>query len=203
MKKEVLITGGAGYIGTTLIPYLLVEGYNVTVYDSLSYEGDILIPYFANPNFKFIKGDILEKDKFMNYELLKLLSIVVKEKLRNMIFIYDLETTGLITNNDFVDIIDRHFEEFDTSVIPSSGLVKLEHNPCIPYEIMELTSISDEQLLNYGDNYYKFSQEIDNIFSYCENPIFIAHNGNSFDHKILNSIKLQFPICLVNQVFLD
>ena len=63
MKKEVLITGGAGYIGTTLIPELLVRGYNVTVYDSLSYEGDILIPYFANPNFRFIKGDILEKDK--------------------------------------------------------------------------------------------------------------------------------------------
>jgi nucleoside-diphosphate-sugar epimerase len=63
MKKEVLITGGAGYIGTTLIPHLLVEGYNVTIYDSLSYEGDVLIPYFANPNFKFIKGDILDKDK--------------------------------------------------------------------------------------------------------------------------------------------
>ena len=128
---------------------------------------------------------ILEKDRFMNYELLKLLSVVVKEKLRNMIFIYDLETTGLITNNKFIDIIDRHFEEFDTSVIPSSGLVKLEHNPFIPYEIMELTSISNEQLLNYGDNYQKFSQEIDNIFSYCENPIFIAHNGSSFDHKIM------------------
>ncbi len=54
MKKEILITGGAGYIGTTLIPELLVKDYNVTVYDSLSYEGDILIPYFANPNFKFI-----------------------------------------------------------------------------------------------------------------------------------------------------
>ena len=63
MKKEVLITGGAGYIGTTLIPELLAKDYNVTVYDSLSYEGDILIPFFANTNFKFIKGDILEKDK--------------------------------------------------------------------------------------------------------------------------------------------
>ena len=39
MKKEVLITGGAGYIGTTLIPELLVKGYHVTVYDSLTYEG--------------------------------------------------------------------------------------------------------------------------------------------------------------------
>ena len=52
MKKEVLITGGAGYIGPTLIPELLVKGYHVTVYDSLTYEGDILIPYFANWTFK-------------------------------------------------------------------------------------------------------------------------------------------------------
>ena len=133
---------------------------------------------------------ILEKDKFMNYELLKLLSVIVQEKLKNMIFIYDLETTGLNTNDEFIDIIDRHFEEFETSVIPSSGLVKLENNPYIPFEIMELTSISNEQLLNFGDNYNKFSQEIENIFSYCEEPIFIAHNGFSFDHKIMMGKKL-------------
>ena len=127
----------------------------------------------------------LEKDKFMNYELLKLLSVVCGEKLKNMIFIYDLETTGLNVNDDTIDIIDRHFEEYETSVIPSSGLVKLEHNPCVPFEIMELTSISSEQLLNYGCEYKKFSMEMENIFSYCEQPIFIAHNGFSFDHKIM------------------
>ena len=127
----------------------------------------------------------LEKDKFMNYELLKLLSVVCGEKLKNMIFIYDLETTGLNVNDEFIDIIDRHFEEYETSVIPSSGLVKLEHNPCVPFEIMELTSISSEQLLNYGCEYKKFSMEMENIFSYCEQPIFIAHNGFSFDHKIM------------------
>ena len=63
MKKEILITGGAGYIGTTLIPELLSKNYVVTVYDSLLYGGDTLIPFFSNPNFKFIKGDILKKDK--------------------------------------------------------------------------------------------------------------------------------------------
>ena len=66
MKKEVLITGGAGYIGTSLIPELLEKNYNVTVYDSLTYAGDILIPYFKYPNFKFIKGDILEPEKLNN-----------------------------------------------------------------------------------------------------------------------------------------
>ena len=55
MKKNVLITGGAGYIGTALIPILLENGYQVTVYDSLMYGGDVLIPFFSSPNFKFIK----------------------------------------------------------------------------------------------------------------------------------------------------
>ena len=61
--KEILITGGAGYIGTSLIPELLEKNYNVTVYDSLTYAGDILIPFFKYPNFSFIKGDILETQK--------------------------------------------------------------------------------------------------------------------------------------------
>ena len=64
--KKVLITGGAGYIGTALIPELLDAGYEVTVYDSLTYDGNVLIPYFQNKNFYFIKGDILEESKLKN-----------------------------------------------------------------------------------------------------------------------------------------
>lgn len=62
MNKNIFITGGAGYIGGKLIPLLLNEGYNVTVYDNLMYGGHHLLHFFSNPNFKFIKGDILDKD---------------------------------------------------------------------------------------------------------------------------------------------
>ncbi len=64
--KKVLVTGGAGYIGTALIPELLDAGYEVTVYDSLAYDGNVLIPYFQHKNFHFIKGDILEDSKLKN-----------------------------------------------------------------------------------------------------------------------------------------
>jgi nucleoside-diphosphate-sugar epimerase len=55
---KVLVTGGAGYIGTTLIPLLLERGHAVTVYDSLTYGGDPLLPYFRKPTFEFVFGDV-------------------------------------------------------------------------------------------------------------------------------------------------
>ena len=63
-RKKIFITGGAGYIGTSLIPLLLEKNYEVTVYDSLIFNnGDKLIPYYGNENFKFIYGDIRDKNK--------------------------------------------------------------------------------------------------------------------------------------------
>jgi nucleoside-diphosphate-sugar epimerase len=60
---KVFITGGAGYIGTSLIPKLLEKNYEVTVYDSLIFNnGDKLIPFISNPNFNFILGDIRDKE---------------------------------------------------------------------------------------------------------------------------------------------
>lgn len=60
---KVFITGGAGYIGTSLIPILLENSYEVTVYDSLIFNnGDKLIPFVKNKNFSFIKGDIRDED---------------------------------------------------------------------------------------------------------------------------------------------
>ena len=61
MSKKIFITGGAGYIGSTLIPQLLQRDYDVTVYDNLRSGGDGIIHNFLHPRFKFIKGDILDK----------------------------------------------------------------------------------------------------------------------------------------------
>jgi len=58
--KKIFITGGAGYVGSALIPLLLGEGYKVTVYDNLTVHADGIMYNFLNPNFDFIKGDILD-----------------------------------------------------------------------------------------------------------------------------------------------
>ncbi len=53
--KNILITGGAGYVGSKLVPLLLKNNYNVIVYDLMIYGSDVINEH---PNLKMIKGDI-------------------------------------------------------------------------------------------------------------------------------------------------
>ena len=56
--KKVLITGGAGYLGSVLTELLLSKGYQVTVLDNLTYKQTSVAPFSHNKNFKFILGDV-------------------------------------------------------------------------------------------------------------------------------------------------
>jgi len=61
MKNKVLITGGAGYLGSVLTQELLNHDYNVTVLDNLSYKQTSLLHVCNDRNFNFIKGDVTDK----------------------------------------------------------------------------------------------------------------------------------------------
>jgi nucleoside-diphosphate-sugar epimerase len=57
-KERVLVTGGAGYVGSYLVPKLLAAGYPVTVLDLYLYGEEVLDEARQNPNLREIKGDI-------------------------------------------------------------------------------------------------------------------------------------------------
>lgn len=61
--KKVLITGGAGYVGSALTDYLIDNGYEVTVYDLLLYGSKV---FSSNKNLKIIQGDIRNINLFRN-----------------------------------------------------------------------------------------------------------------------------------------
>ncbi|MCJ7724526.1 MAG: NAD(P)-dependent oxidoreductase [Anaerolineales bacterium] len=58
--RHVLITGGAGYIGSLLTAELLRTGNKVTVVDSLLFGGESLLSFIHHPDFHFVKADVTE-----------------------------------------------------------------------------------------------------------------------------------------------
>lgn len=80
-KHNVLITGGAGYIGSVLSEYLLKKGYKVTILDNFSYNQNSLFFHCNYKNFNLIKADvrdtgILKKAVETNDTIIPLAAIV-------------------------------------------------------------------------------------------------------------------------------
>ena len=66
IPERVLVTGGAGYLGSTLVSQLLQEGYDVVVYDKFLWGIGPLLPYVCNPHLEIVNGDVLDKKHLAN-----------------------------------------------------------------------------------------------------------------------------------------
>ena len=58
MGQNILVTGGAGYLGSTMVPDLLAAGHKVTVLDNFMFKQSSLNHVCAHPEFAVVKGDI-------------------------------------------------------------------------------------------------------------------------------------------------
>ncbi|WP_405411545.1 dTDP-glucose 4,6-dehydratase [Maribacter sp. Asnod1-A12] len=92
-KKTILITGGAGFIGSNFIPYFLDKnpGINVVNLDALTYAGDLdnLREIDAQPNYTFVKGDIcdyvLVNQLFEKYKITDVINFAAESHVDNSI----------------------------------------------------------------------------------------------------------------------
>lgn len=63
MGNNILVTGGAGYLGSIMVPELLKAGHKVTVLDNFMYGQNSLAHVCHEPNFNAVRGDVRTKDK--------------------------------------------------------------------------------------------------------------------------------------------
>ena len=77
MSEKILVTGGAGYIGSVLTKMLLDEGYEVRILDHFRYNQNSLLDCCYNDNLEIIRGDVRDAD-------------VMKHSLENMNYIIHL-----------------------------------------------------------------------------------------------------------------
>jgi nucleoside-diphosphate-sugar epimerase len=72
---KILITGGAGYLGSVIVDKMLKAGYEVVVLDKLLFNQTSLLQYTSNPNFKFIYGDV--RNESLLEELCKEADVII------------------------------------------------------------------------------------------------------------------------------
>ena len=65
--KKILVTGGAGYIGSILVPELLEKGYAVTVIDNFMYRQPSLASVISNPNLNLVYADVRDYGTMKKY----------------------------------------------------------------------------------------------------------------------------------------
>lgn len=138
MHKRILVTGGAGFIGSFLVDKLIELGHQVTMYDNLEsqvHEGG-KPPKYLNPKAIFIKGDVRDYDSF-------------KKALANIDIVYHEAAAVGVGQSNYE--IKRYT---DVNVGGTANLLDIIVNHKVPIQKI-LTSSS---MTAYGEGMYTCSQ---------------------------------------------
>jgi len=138
-------------------------------------------------NLKTGKRKVLTiNHKVSNWQFNMFLCDTLHTQMNNNIFILDLETNAIDPGIHFSvagnnEIIDRYVYEYPLQCAVSKGLIKSQ----FPLNTSHITGIYDSDLVDADQTMDQFKLDMDCIFKYCFNPIFIAHNGKGFDFPVM------------------
>jgi nucleoside-diphosphate-sugar epimerase len=156
--EKVLITGGAGYLGSTLAEYLLKKGYFVTVLDNLMYKQLSLLHLLKFDNFNFVLGDVRNKKLLQslvedNDVIIPLAAIVGMPACRD-----NPELATEVNYNQIVNIVEV-LKKNQKLILPntnsqygSSDSVITENSPFNPLSHYAKTKCDAEELLLKSKN---------------------------------------------------
>jgi len=164
MKTKVLVTGGAGYIGSILVPLLLQQGYEVTVFDNLMFQQTSFLDCCNNPDFHFINADVRNtarlKEAMKGQDILIPLAALVGAPLCNK------DTTSTIAiNKDAIIGMNKMRSKDQRILYPTTnsgygigqeGIYCTEETPLNPISLYGTTKSEAEYDLLQSDNVMTF-----------------------------------------------
>jgi nucleoside-diphosphate-sugar epimerase len=165
LKKKIFLTGGAGYVGSLLTPYLLKKGYQVKVFDTLFF-GSSFFP--KDNNLTVIKGDIRDNKK-------------IEEECKG----YDYFVHLACISNDSSFVLDENlsksinFDAFEPMVIAAkrSGIQRFIYaSTSSVYGVSKEKNVKEDHPLVPLTLYNKFK-------GLCE-PILFHNTNNNFEGVI-------------------
>jgi nucleoside-diphosphate-sugar epimerase len=120
MTFKVLVTGGAGYLGSTLVPELLQAGHEVTVLDNFMYKPASLNQVCHYANFHVVKGDIRVEDTVI--PLLKRADVIIPlAALVGAPLCHQDPVGATTTNRDAILMMLRHVSRSQMILMPTTN----------------------------------------------------------------------------------
>jgi len=120
MKYNILVTGGAGYLGSIMVPDLLDMGHSVTVIDNFMFKQTSLNHCCYHPNFKVIKGDIRQKDTMAT--LMKKADVVIPLAALVGAPLCSLDPIGATTtNHDAIELMLKLLSKDQIVLMPTTN----------------------------------------------------------------------------------
>lgn len=155
--ETVLVTGGAGYIGSWVVQRLLGHGYKVVVFDTLFFGPKPLLSFLGHPNYRFIKGDVRnprEVDAAMKgVDSVVHLAAIVGEAAANRdpdaAKSINMDGTAIVArlakNNDVRRLV--FFSTCSSYGVQDTSIMADEETPVNPVSLYAETKIDGEKLL--------------------------------------------------------
>jgi nucleoside-diphosphate-sugar epimerase len=164
MNHNILVTGGAGYIGSTLVPLLLSAGHKVTVLDNFMFNQHSLAAVCNHPNFNIVRGDA--RDEKTIQSLVKDIDIAIPLAALVGAPLCDRDKPGTISaNRDAVDLLIKSLSKDQRVLMPTTnsgygvgqeGQFCTEETPLNPISLYGRMKVEAEEIVLAHNNSISF-----------------------------------------------
>jgi nucleoside-diphosphate-sugar epimerase len=152
---NILITGGAGYLGSIMVPYLLSNGHNVTVLDNFLFSQDSLLDCCNSEHFNIVKGDARDeaiiKPLLKDKDLIIPLAAIVGAPMCKLD-----KTAAITTNRDAIQLLIKMASINQKIIIPitnsgygigEKGVMCTEETQLKPISLYGTTKVEAEKII--------------------------------------------------------